>query len=434
MKKHRLYRILLVFFVALVITACAGGAWNLSLPLARQTEQATPTLPAPTQSPAAPTAAPAPTQPPASLSQPPSDLLSQEQTYIELYKRVNPSVVNIRVVLKTSAGATVQYPFEMPNIPGFPPFPTPEAPSTPGQSLGSGFIYDKEGHIITNNHVVENAERIIVTFADGSEAAAEVVGADPDSDLAVIRVSVDPEQLTPLPLGDSDALKVGQMVIAIGNPYGLQGSMTTGIISGLGRLLQAGSQTPAGGSYSIPDIIQTDTAINPGNSGGPLLNLQGEVIGINTAIESPVRASSGVGYAVPSQIVALVVPELIRNGRVEHAWLGITGRTLNADLANAMKLDPKLRGVLINEVVKDSPAEKAALQGSARDATIDGVPVKVGGDIIISIDGQAINTFDDLLVYIYRHTRPGQEITLHILREGNEQEIVMTLAARPKQG
>jgi len=430
MKKNPVFKILLVLWVGLTITACAGISFNLQPPFAAPT--GTPTALAPAQPAPAPTLAAPRSEP--SLPEPPAGLLSQQEAYIQLYERVNPSVVNIRVVLKPGSGRSVQLPFELPNIPGFPQIPTPEAPTTPDQALGSGFVYDQNGHIVTNNHVVENAERIVVTFADGSEAGAQLVGADPDSDLAVIKVDAGAvQQLTPLPLGDSDALKVGQIVVAIGNPFGLQGSMSTGIISGLGRLLPAGAQAPGGAGYSIPDVIQTDTAINPGNSGGPLLNLQGEVIGVNTAIKSSVGVSSGVGYAVPSQIVALVIPELIENGSIEHPWLGITGRTLNADLATAMKLDPAQRGVLVAEVVSDSPAEKANLKGSAQDATIDGIPVKIGGDVIIRMDDRPIKGFDDLLVYIYRNTRPGQTVSLTILRDGKEQEVSVTLAARPKR-
>ncbi|MBL8055096.1 MAG: trypsin-like peptidase domain-containing protein [Anaerolineales bacterium] len=352
-----------------------------------------------------------------------------EQALEQLYSRVNPAVVNITVVAKDQAapsGLTV------PELPGFPQFQAP-TPSTPGVSVGegSGFVYDNQGHIVTNNHVVANAAQIKVTFADGVEAAGTVVGAAPDADLAVIKVDVDPSELHPLALGESDALKVGQTAVAIGNPFGLAGSMTTGIVSGLGRLLADGGQTPAGGSYSIPDIIQTDAAINPGNSGGPLLDLAGDVIGVNTAIESPVRGSSGVGYAVPAAIVRQVVPALIEHGRYDFPYLGITGTTLGADLAKAMHLEAGQRGVLVVAAAEGGPAAKAGLRGSATETQVAGLPAKIGGDVIVKVDSQPVSEFSDLLSYLVRHTRVGQAVQLEILRDGRSQTMSVTLAARP---
>ncbi|HLF26396.1 MAG TPA: trypsin-like peptidase domain-containing protein [Anaerolineae bacterium] len=358
-----------------------------------------------------------------------ADAASLQLAFIGVYERVNPSVVNIRVLV--NGGESL-------NIPDIPGFPTPEAPNGLQQGQGSGFVYDQQGHIVTNNHVVDGAEKIAVTFADGTEAAATLVGADPNADLAVIKVDVDAAQLTPVTLGSSDALKVGQLVIAIGNPFGLEGSMTTGIVSGLGRLLPAGAQTPSGARYSIPDIVQTDAAINPGNSGGPLLDLDGKVIGVNTAIElnpalgSP-RVSSGVGYAVPVDIVSQVVPELIANGRVEHPWLGISGGTLSADIAQAMNLDPNQRGVLVAEVTPGSPADTAGLRGSSTETTVDGLPAQIGGDVIVAIDGQPVQVFDELLSYIFRDAEVGQTVTLSILREGRPQDVQVTLEARPTE-
>ncbi|HZU87048.1 MAG TPA: trypsin-like peptidase domain-containing protein [Anaerolineaceae bacterium] len=352
----------------------------------------------------------------------PEGLTPSEQVLVALYETVNPSVVNIRVVMKADAVSTDT--LTIPNMPEIPGLPN-QQDIIPSQGQGSGFVYDQNGYIVTNNHVVENAERIIVTFYDGSEAEASLVGTDPGSDLAVIKVDVDPSMLTPVVLGDADTLKVGQSVVAIGNPFGLQNSMSTGIVSGLGRMLATS------GSYSIPDMIQTDTAINPGNSGGPLLNLQGQVIGVNTAIESQVRQSSGVGYAVPVSLIKLAVPEMIANGKVEHAWLGISGTTLNADLTKAMDLDAKTRGVLVAEVVKDSPAEKAGLKGSSTSVTVDGIDRQIGGDIITSIDGRPVKVFDDLLGYVFTHTRPGDTVTLSILRDGKQQEVKVTVEARP---
>jgi 2-alkenal reductase len=362
-------------------------------------------------------------------SRPPiADLADLQQAYIDVYQRVNPSVVNIRAVQPGSAETGTLPDFE---IPGFPDLPVPEIPQGPSVGQGSGFVYDEQGHIVTNNHVIDGAEQIVVTFPDGTEAEATRVGADPDSDLAVIKVDIDPAQLTPVTLGSSDNLQVGQIVIAIGNPFGLEGSMTTGIVSGLGRLLATGAQTPDGQRFSIPDIIQTDAAINPGNSGGPLLDLAGNVIGVNTAIESPTRSSSGVGYSVPVDIVKQVVPELIASGRVEHPWLGLAGGDLTASVAQAMDLDPDQRGILIAEVVDDGPAAEAGLRGSSTETTINGLPARIGGDVVVGINGQPVQVFDDLLSYIVRETKVGQTVTLEIMRGGERQEVQVTLAARP---
>lgn len=325
----------------------------------------------------------------------------EEATLINLYERNNPSVVHILVQ------------------------------SNLGGSEGSGFVYDTQGHIVTNNHVVEGAQQIIVTFSDDTQAAATVIGTDPQSDLAVIRVDLPANELLPVTLGDSEALRVGQSVIAIGNPFGLDGTMTTGIVSALGRQLPAGSSTPTGSSYVIPDIIQTDAAINPGNSGGPLFNLHGEVIGVNTAIESAVRSSAGVGYAIPSNIVANVVPQIINSGRAQHPWLGISGTTLSSQVAAAMGLNETQTGILLSEVISGGPAAQAGLRGATRQANIDGLTVLVGGDIITGVDGRAIEQFDDLLGYIVQHTQVGQTITLNILRDGQPQTVQLTLAARP---
>ncbi len=361
--------------------------------------------------------------------------LLDENIYIDLYQRVNPGVVNIQVTTNPIVGEGDLEAFpktpELPEIPGFPNFPfseIPDAQPMPNQGQGSGFIYDKAGHIITNNHVIANADEIIVVFADGTEVEASLVGADPDTDLAVIKISdeVDSEYLVPLTIGDSDSIQVGQYVVAIGNPFGLSSSMTTGIISGLGRILPASAS-----QFSIPNIIQTEAAINPGNSGGPLLNLNGEVIGVNTAIASPNRAFAGVGYAVPANIVHDVVPELISKGRVQHPWLGIRGRTLDRDTAEAMNLDAKQRGILIAEVIADSPAFESGLQGSATQVNIDGQPTLIGGDVIVNIDDRVVDDFDDLLSYILNEGKVGQTVTLQILREGELIDVDVLLSARP---
>ncbi|MBP8000123.1 MAG: trypsin-like peptidase domain-containing protein [Chloroflexi bacterium] len=335
------------------------------------------------------------------VTQPITGYTDEEAALINLYELNNPSVVHILVM------------------------------SNAGSGQGSGFVYDTQGHIVTNNHVVEGAQQIVVTFADDTQAAATVVGTDVQSDLAVIQVDVPADALNPVDLGDSEALRVGQTVIAIGNPFGLEGTMTTGIVSALGRQLPAGSETPNGSQYVIPDIVQTDAAINPGNSGGPLFNLQGEVIGVNTAIESAVRSSSGVGYAVPSNIVANVVPQLISSGRVQHPYLGISGMTLSSQVAEALGLSSNQRGVLISQVVNGGPAAQAGLRGATRQADLNGLTIPLGGDIITSVDGITVEQFDDLLGYIVQHTQVGQTITLGVLRDGQAQTVQLTLAARP---
>jgi S1-C subfamily serine protease len=371
-----------------------------------------------------------------------SGFLSEDRL-ITLYEQANDSVVNIRVT--GGSGQMLEIPGEGegvptpdPNLPEFPDVPGfPELPQLepfqpfPQGGEGSGFVYDEEGHIITNHHVVAGAERIVVTFADGREAEATLVGTDPDSDLAVIQVDVEPDRLHPVTFADSESLRVGQFVVAIGNPFGLNGSMSVGIVSGLDRTLPADARTPSGQGFTIPDIIQTDTAINPGNSGGPLLTLDGQVIGVNTAIESPVRAFAGVGFAVPSNIVTRVVPDILDDGTVEHPWIGIAGTELGSDLAAAMDLDADQRGVLVLEIAEDSPAATSDLQGSDQTATIDGQEAPIGGDVIVAIDGQPVNDFDDLLTYIVNQTEVGQTVTLRVLREGAEQDIPITLGARP---
>jgi S1-C subfamily serine protease len=343
---------------------------------------------------------------------------SQDQLYEDLYAKSNPSVVNITVVEGTASGN------------GNGPRNNPSGQGV-ALALGSGFVYDAQGDIVTNNHVVAGASKITVTFADGVEAAAKVVGASPDADLAVIKVSVAADELHPLSLGASDALKVGQGVVAIGNPFGQAGSMSTGIVSGLGRLLADGGASAHGGNYSIPDVVQTDAAINPGNSGGPLLDLAGNVVGVNTAIDSSSGSNSGVGYAIPADVVAQVVPTLIKQGKYHAPYLGISGVSLGSDLATANKLDASTRGVLVAEVTAGGPADKAGLKGSTQSTTVDGLPAQVGGDVIVSVDGHAVKQFDDLLSYLFRHGAAGQQVTLGVLRNGKATNISVTLGARP---
>ncbi|MBN1659689.1 MAG: trypsin-like peptidase domain-containing protein [Anaerolineae bacterium] len=300
-----------------------------------------------------------------------------------------------------------------------------------GAGLGSGFVWDTDGHIVTNHHVVDGARTIQVTFGDDTTVPAEVVGTDPDSDLAVIKVDVPAEQLHPVRLADSTRVRVGQLAVAIGNPFGLDGTMTVGFVSALGRSLPVSTRSLIGATYSIPDIIQTDAPINPGNSGGVLVDDEGEVIGVPTAIESLTGSNAGVGFAVPSTIVERVVPALIKEGAYAHPWIGISGTTLDSQIAEAMGLDTAQRGVLVAEVLEGSPAEEAGLQGSARTVEIDGLQASIGGDVIVAIDDQPVREFEDLIVYLARSTSVGQTVRLTVLREGEEEMIDLRLAARP---
>jgi S1-C subfamily serine protease len=295
--------------------------------------------------------------------------------------------------------------------------------------LGSGFVYDTNGHIITNNHVVSGGGRLDVTFPDGTVYRASLIGSDPFTDLAVLYLEdVPPEKLVPLPLADSSAIRVGEQVAAIGNPFGLSGSMSAGIISGLGRLIPA----QEAGDFSIPDVIQTDAPINPGNSGGPLLNMRGEVIGINSAIFSTTGQFAGVGFAIPSNTIDKVVPSLITSGSFKHPWLGVAGSDMTPGIADRLGLEEP-RGFLVMEVVAGSPAEQAGIRGGDEDATIDGVPIKLGGDVIVGVDNKTVRKIDDILVYLQREKAVGDELQLTILRDGQEMQITAVLGARPSQ-
>jgi len=357
-----------------------------------------------------------------------------EGALTKIYEVVNPSVVNIRVL---STASSTNLPFPGGSIPGFPfnfgPFgdgsEQGQMPYAEGQ--GSGFVWDKEGYIITNNHVVNGASKIEVTFWDGTSAEAELVGTDPDSDLAVIKVDFPEDHLHPVQLANSNDVKVGELAIAIGNPYGLNGSMTVGIISAVGRTTAAGESSLGAASFSIPDVIQTDAPINPGNSGGVLVDNYGQVIGVTYMIESTSGANAGIGFAIPSSIVSRVVPSLIQNGVYQHPYLGISGSTLSAAVRDAMKLDPETKGVLVGEITPDGPAEKAGLKGSQNTTTIDGLEVPVGGDIITGLNGMPVTSMDQLISLLASETSVGEKVMLTLLRNGKETEIEVTLEARP---
>ncbi len=290
--------------------------------------------------------------------------------------------------------------------------------------VGSGFVFDKMGHIITNAHVIEGSTKTVVTFLDGRSYNAEIIGMDEYTDIGVIKVNADLKLLNPLSLGDSSNLNVGEPIAAIGNPFGLSGSMTSGIVSQMGRLL------PSGSGYSIPDVIQTDAAINPGNSGGPLLNMRGNIVGINTAIQSTTGEFTGVGFAVPSQTVAKIVPTLISDGEYKHPWIGISGRDIDPDTANVLGLKDAL-GFLIITVVENSPASDAGLVGSDKMIEVDGREYPVGGDIIIAVDGMDVRKIDDILIHLQRVKTVGDEMNLEILRDGRTTNVTIILQERP---
>ncbi len=330
---------------------------------------------------------------------------AEDALLINLYQRVNPSVVYIAVAV--DAGGMLS-----------------------PLGSGSGFVYDTEGHIVTNNHVVEGASTVQVTFFDGSVADAQVVGRDPYSDLAVIQVDIPGEHLLPLELGDSSTLQVGQRVVAIGNPFGLRGTMTVGIVSAVGRTLPAAAGRDS--RFANPEIIQTDAAINPGNSGGPLLDIHGRVVGVNTAIDSETGTNSGVGFAVPVNTVKRVVPRLIEEGVYRYPYLGISSDTRFslAQLAEPLGL-PVTRGVLIDGVFPRTAAERAGLRGGDHEVEVMGALVKAGGDIIVAIDGYEVRDYDDFIAYLVRETEVGQRVVLTIIRDGEEMQVPVTLGERP---
>ncbi|WP_322511845.1 S1C family serine protease [Chloroflexus sp.] len=397
-------------WLIIVLIVLLAGCTRADLPASPVAVVATPTAP-----PVRPTDAPLPplvAVSPSTLTE--TEFTEHEQRLIALYRRASQAVVSLDVVVDQSANLP----------PGHPPI-TPDGPT--GQ--GSGFLFDDQGHIVTNHHVVAGAVQIQVRFANGATVIADFIGSDPDSDLAVIKVTSLPEGITPLPLGDSQTVQVGQTAVAIGSPFGEQNTLTVGVISGLGRTLRG--RTSSFGSFSIPNVIQTDAAINPGNSGGPLLNLRGEVIGINTAIAVSLggRDFEGVGYAVPAQTIARVAPVLIAQGRYEHPWLGVSMTTVDTLFANRFGL-PVNRGVLVGIVQPNSPAAQAGLRGGDTEASYRGLPVRIGGDIILACNGTPIFSSDQLIGLLDQFA-VGERITLTIQR-GNEQlDVAVTLAARP---
>jgi serine protease Do len=371
-----------------------------------------------------------------------STISGEELTFRDLFEKVNGSVVQI-----TASG-----------VPNY-SLPTPP-PDGDGTAIGSGFVIDREGHVATNDHVIANARNVSVAFSDGSVYTAKVIGSDPFSDSAVLELqNVPAEKLVPLPLGNSSNLTVGEEVAAIGNPFGLTGSMTTGVVSGLGRLIPSLDISPDNndtnnndtnnddnittiiGAFSLPNIIQTDAAINPGNSGGPLLDLKGEVIGMNTAGISESGASSGVGFAVPSDTLRVILPALIANGSYVHPWIGVSGADVTPEIAIELGLK-EARGFLVIDIVMGSPADRAGIRGGDMPVAIGAIAgfqgqgptsnlLELGGDIILGVDNQTVNKIDDLLSYIESNKKAGDTVTFMVLRDGEMMSIDLVLGARP---
>ena len=321
---------------------------------------------------------------------------SYEYSLIDIFEKSEESVVQVNVLRSESDGG-----------------------------MGSGFVYSEDGYIITNQHVVKAAQKVTVTFLDGEAYIGDVIGRDRDLDIAVVKVNPSNTYIQPIKIGDSSKLKVGEKIAAIGNPFGLSGSMTSGIVSQIGRLL------PQESGYSIPDVIQTDAAINPGNSGGPLINMKGEVVGINTAIQSATGEFSGIGFAVPSNTVKKVVPVLIENGEFKHPWMGISGTDVDPELAEVRGLKSS-KGFLVVSVIEGSPAEQAGLLGVTETKEVDGREFAMDGDIIISIDGKTVRKISDILVHLQREKSIGDEMILSVNRGGEVLELTMILEERPR--
>lgn len=358
------------------------------------------------------------------------DVLAAYETALnDIYEATIPSVVTVLVTQKVDMQqAQMLNPFEF----NAPSAPLPQERRVPPQEffnhgLGTGFVWDSQGHIVTNNHVVADATDIEVVFANGKTVKAELLGNDPNADLAVIKVDLPASELKPLTLGDSASLEVGQLTIAIGSPFGQEFTMTSGIISAVGRTIRSGNAL-----FSIPKAIQTDAAINPGNSGGPLLNREGAVIGINSQILSPSGANNGIGFAVPINTAKQVVPTLMKGETYEYAWLGLSGGSLTPEITELMDLPADTQGVLVIDVTQGGPADEAGLIGSDKILTVAGQEYRLGGDVITAINGQPVKNMDDLLSYIMENTKPGDTVKLDVIRpDGKKETVNLTLGVRP---
>lgn len=361
----------------------------------------TPAIVVVTATPASDMPAMAPTPLPANLVQ---AVDAEEKVIANVYDRVSPAVVNItsRVMRRSFFFGVI-----------------------PEEGTGSGFIFDREGHVLTNFHVVQGAQQVQVTLSDETIVPARVVGTDPLNDLAVLQIDIPGDRVQPIELGTSQGLRVGQRVIAIGNPFGLERTLTTGVISALGRIIQSD------GGRILGEMIQTDAAINPGNSGGPLLDIHGRVIGVNTAIRSPSGGSVGIGFAVPVDTVKRVVPSLIAYGRYPHPWLGAEFYPLTPTIARTLKL-PVERGLMVAQLYRGGPAHQAGLRSATREVQIGNAIVPIGGDILTAVNGLTLKRSEELAVYLETRTQVGQTVELTIIRDGQEMKVPVTLAERPE--
>jgi S1-C subfamily serine protease len=419
--KNRSRRRALVAVVAVLLVA--GLGCRLSSLVFEPLEQLNTPTPVPAQVQPTPTPPlPTPTTPPPEATVPVAPLPVAplpdegaasnvlEAQVIAVYEAVGPSVVNI--TSRRVAYDRFMQPF-------------------PQEGSGSGFVIDRQGHIVTNYHVIEGADELLVNLANGQEYEAELVGSDPVNDLAVIRIDAGDDLPEPTVLADSDALRVGQFVVAIGNPFGLEQTLTTGVISALGRIIQS----PEDNRF-IGEAIQTDAAINPGNSGGPLLDLSGRVIGVNSQIISSSGASAGIGFAVSANTVRRVVPELIARGYYPHPWLGTYMLSLTAGSAEAFREAgmnlPVDTGLYVLEVVRGGPAEQAGMRGGSRLVRFGQVQVPLDGDVIVAVDGQRVRNFQELTVYLETRTVVGQTVGVTVVRDGQELTLQVTLAERPQ--
>ena len=343
-----------------------------------------------------------------------SIVAAHEQVFIGVYTDVVPSIVQIRTSRKIDSQLDVPFMLEA----------DPE--DLFQRSGGSGFVWDESGHIVTNHHVVADADRVIVMFSDGSEDEAQILGSDPDSDLAVLKIDNSNTDLFPVTLGSSSEVNVGQIAIAIGSPFGQDFSITSGIVSAVGRTIRSGNS-----QFSIPKVLQTDAPINPGNSGGPLLDRKGRVVGVNTQIISNTGASSGIGFAVPIDAAKRVIPELIQTGSYKYSWLGISGTSLSPDILELIALPEGTTGALIVEVMPDGPAEQGGLIPGDSITTVEGMDYRLGGDIIVSVDGTNIKDMDHLISYLIENTKASDVINVAVLRDGVEQILQIELGERP---
>jgi len=393
---------LLTVTVMLLGTSLGCIAWETLTPAA--------TLPPSASQLPQPSPTPIPEPPPVVTLSPEGTLLELQSQVEAVYAAVGDSVVNIAVT-------SLAYDFFMNPV--------------PQEGSGSGFIYDAEGHIVTNYHVVQDVTDIQVIFSDGNMLPATVVGSDPANDLAVLKVDPTAHSVTPMVLGRSDDLRVGQFVVAIGNPFGLEQTLTFGVISSLGRVIESPEY-----NRFIGEAIQTDAAINPGNSGGPLLDLEGRVIGVNAQIISPSQANAGIGFAIPANTVRRVVPELITTGRYPHPWLGVNLLDLSrwAETLQAAREDVPNEGLMILEVVADSPAAESGLRGGQRFINLGNVRrFPVGGDIITALNGAPVKSYSEFSIYLELNTRVGETLEVTVLRDGQEQLIPVVLEERPTQ-